>query len=786
MNRFLVNIVSFFLLPCFSISGYAQAQAKIYGVVIDEFKQPIAQANIQCITCDSFTTSNNKGAFFLDISSKDSIKLVFFRVSYKRQYLTIMAKDFNKKVVMPLQKNATLLDEVVITSESSLLLEHQKKTLPLTSVKTETLANTSLNMDEVLNSISGIKIFRGGGEGSNSTYMVNGLSGKAVRIFYDNVPYEYTGYGKMPAAVPLRFFESIDIYRGVAPIELGADILGGAINIRSKKENSFAEASYGIGSFGTHKGDVSISSAIADKSSLKLQSFYTSSQNNFEVGGVNNSAIFITDDLGNKKFVRVQNFNNAFNSFFVRPMLTFETLKSKMSFWSSFTSLKKEIQHNRFDPTIVVGQAYWQNKQYAIGGHAHYDFSTNSEKNVRVNYSYTYENLHLNDISKNRYNWQGDIIAVNNVGGEILNYVARPFDIFYRTNKFFLRLHTSFKLTKNHALHGNITTTYDSRKTEDKLRDLNPMSPSTYFKSILSGAIKSRFFHERIHNTFTLKCFYYQTDIAEFDGITLEPLAHEMTKGSYIGISDAVRMQLSKKTVIKASYEYAIRLPDTDEFFGNGFFSFPTSSLKPEVSHNVNLGYAHAIRRLNIETNLFYRNTKDQILLLGTDFRNPKYENKTNFVTNGIELSFDFNPYPFLQFQMNGTWQDLRYRPNRKDRDYYFYNDRLPNTPYLFGNFKGDFKVANILQNNDFLLFGYTLHYTHQYFRLWESQGVEKSKGVIPEQILHGVSLQYAFKNLTFSAEVRNLTNAYAYDRFLTQLPGRSFYLKTIFQIHNN
>lgn len=52
--------------------------------------------------------------------------------------------------------------------------------------------------------------------------------------------------------------ERIEVYKGVVPISLGGDALGGAVNIVTKQNmRKYIDASYSIGSFNTHKASFS-------------------------------------------------------------------------------------------------------------------------------------------------------------------------------------------------------------------------------------------------------------------------------------------------------------------------------------------------------------------------------------------------------------------------------------------------------------------------------------------------------------------------------------------------
>src|SRR5690606_21185553 len=76
----------------------------------------------------------------------------------------------------------------------------------------------------------------------------------------------------------------IEIYNGVVPIELGADALGGAINIIiNKNSKSFADVSYSFGSFNTHKTNINLGHTTKSGFIVLLNAFQNYSDNSYPV-----------------------------------------------------------------------------------------------------------------------------------------------------------------------------------------------------------------------------------------------------------------------------------------------------------------------------------------------------------------------------------------------------------------------------------------------------------------------------------------------------------------------
>ena len=109
----------------------------------------------------------------------------------------------------------------------------------------------------MVNRTTGIKVREEGGVGSDFDLSINGMSGNSVRYFIDGVPLSAKGSGVSLANLPVNLIERVEIYKGVVPASLGADALGGAVNIiTNQARKNYLDASYGIGSFHTHRADM--------------------------------------------------------------------------------------------------------------------------------------------------------------------------------------------------------------------------------------------------------------------------------------------------------------------------------------------------------------------------------------------------------------------------------------------------------------------------------------------------------------------------------------------------
>lgn len=73
--------------------------------------------------------------------------------------------------------------------------------------------------------MSGVRIRQDGGMSSNVTIMLNGIGGKGVRIFIDDIPADLLGSGMAMNNLPINILDHIEVYKGY-PIKIWVGCTG--------------------------------------------------------------------------------------------------------------------------------------------------------------------------------------------------------------------------------------------------------------------------------------------------------------------------------------------------------------------------------------------------------------------------------------------------------------------------------------------------------------------------------------------------------------------------------
>src|SRR5690606_14910437 len=125
-----------------------------------------------------------------------------------------------------LHPQSTLLDDVTVTGKTE-TQQVREQAIRAVVVDTRAVAEQPTTLAELMNRAPGIRIRQTGGLGSNSDVSLNGCQGKSIRYFKDGIPMDYLGESFSISALPVNILDRIEIYKGVLPVHLGADALGG-------------------------------------------------------------------------------------------------------------------------------------------------------------------------------------------------------------------------------------------------------------------------------------------------------------------------------------------------------------------------------------------------------------------------------------------------------------------------------------------------------------------------------------------------------------------------------
>ena len=138
----------------------------------------------------------------------------------------------------------TQLEEVVVKAEAP-IKRIQKAAYNVVAIEAKQLRTLNSNAADMLARVSGVKNARNRRGRTEAHINLNGFTGRHVRVFIDGVPMNEANALSASITIPSELIERIEIYKGVVPITFGADALGGAINVITRKSRyNYGNLSY--------------------------------------------------------------------------------------------------------------------------------------------------------------------------------------------------------------------------------------------------------------------------------------------------------------------------------------------------------------------------------------------------------------------------------------------------------------------------------------------------------------------------------------------------------------
>ena len=785
------STLTFILLIC-SVSIFAQSRTLLSGKVVATDKTVIDYATVYLKGTQYGCTTNEQGIYHLQAPA-GKYTLIVSAIGFETYEKAIeIMHDGRTKQTVVLKPSVTELDEVVVTSTG--VSRVKKSAFNTVAVDTKELHNSTKSLSEALTQLPGIKLRESGGVGSDMQLMLDGFSGKHVKVFIDGVPQEGAGTAFDLNNIPVNFAERIEVYKGVVPVGFGTDALGGVINIvtNKKRRNWFLDASYSYGSFNTHKSYVNFGQTFKNGLMYEINAFQNYSDNDYYID--NYITEFgedgVTESTDKKKIYHVKRFNDMFHNEAVIGKIGImdKNWADRLVFSFNYSHFYKEIQTGVYQ-YVVFGQKHRKGYSFVPSVEYRKRNLLIEGLDVSATANYNHNITHNIDTAAYKYNWLGDKKYTGIPGEQSHQNNESKNTNWNGTITANYRIGEVHTFTLNHVISTFHRTTRSYISGSSKLSDFS--IPKKTRKNITG--LSYRYMPSDKWNVSAFAKYYNQYNEGPVsqnsDGIGNYILLKKHL--SSLGYGAAGTYFIVKDLQAKLSYEKAYRLPTTDELFGDEDLEAGKADLKPERSDNfnLNLSYAYHIGKhsIYVEGSLIYRDTKDYIKRGLSQVSNMSfgyYENHGRVKTKGYNISLRYNYSRW--FNIGGTFNSMnardeeKYRAGGTQQESLTYGQRIPNQPYLYANFDASLTWHDLFAKGNVLTLGYDGYYQHEFPLYWENLGDPTTKIRVPEQISHNLSIGYSLKggryNLSF--ECRNLTDAKLYDNFSLQKAGRAFYGK--------
>lgn len=774
----------FFLL--FAVLGFSEGLAQqlvtLSGKITLADGLPVAQATLAVEGTSYGTYSDDNGNYSLGLPQGTYTVVASF-IGYESQKKSVSLTG-KKTVDFVLREESVALNDVEVYGKSK-SQQLREGTFAVSALDVKPVVNSLSNLNELVNRASGIKVRQEGGVGSDYDLSINGMSGNSVRYFIDGVPLETKGSEVSLANLPVNIIDHIEMYKGVVPAYLGADALGGAINIVTKKEKkNYLDMSYGIGSFHTHKADLN-AQFVFPKSGIIVRPTVgvNYSKNDYMMKGVE------VWDESLRKYVpsNRKRFHDDYFSLLaqVEVGVTGKPWADDFFVTASYSKVDKELQTGSVQ-TKVYGMAERNGSAYNVS--ARYRKKDFLLKGLQMHsfLSHTWDYSLTVDTAYRVYDWNGDYIesSRNEITGRerSLRHYKRPTTMF--------RSNWDYRIGPQHALNVNYLLNRTGNDRYDEVDSSFEPSNDVVCKHIIGLSYQQQLLQDRMENTFFVKDYINHLNIRQTDlywQTGSDKMKGEST-GNYWGYGVGSRMKFVEPLALKASYEHSVRLPLARELLGNGSTIYANTALNPEKSDNVNLGVFgtwHPGRGHTVyyEVNGFMRFVDDYIQAVVAEKEGMmQYQNVPAVHIKGLEGEVRYSWKRNLQCMANVSWQDARDQRQYKEDGKLSatYLNRVPNRPWLFGTAEVNYTFHDVCRKNSSLRLETSYQWVHWYYLTWEAYGSKESKAQIPAQHVVNAGVTYSLENGKYNVSVNcdNLFDRLVYDHYKLQKPGRSFFLK--------
>ncbi|MEM6297774.1 MAG: TonB-dependent receptor, partial [Bacteroidota bacterium] len=654
--------------------------------------------------------------------------------------------------------------------------QQEEQAIPIKSIEIATLENQVKDLGEVIDRLSGVRVRATGSFGDPADVSINGLGGTAVRTYLNGLPLEFLYPGLDLTNIPLNNISRVDVYKGVVPISVGTDAMGGGINVvTAQKDFNQFKTFYSYGSFNTHQVGANLNLKLKDDLFLNLNTTYNYSDNDYRVKA------YVWEEREERE---VRRFHDAYRLFFADASLEAvnKPWADRIKFNINYANSYKELQQRGLLERTAIGDTHYEGE--SIVAALDYEKKLGNKLSLKSAFSYAYSNIIYADTASALYSWSGEVLQRRD-GGEYgggSTFTDRDFHNYLNRTTLVFQPTAKDEIVLSNLFAYQTTTGRDLEKQNAEEDFLT--RPQDLLKNILGLEYNRKLLRDRLTLSGAVKLYFY--DLQGVESRSLVDLAkddHEF--GGYI----SGKYEFSKKFFVRASYERTLRIPLFNQFFGDGGVIFANLDLEPERSNNYNLGFNYQNSSSSdfgygIELNGFLRNQSQLIYLTPNEIQ--RYENAEDVRTIGLEGSLFVDFLEHWRFKGNLTRLSKTYQSVEAGNvgAEFLVGTDFPNTPSLFSNLQLEYTHRNFAKGGD-RFYVYLRYAFINEFNFLNQSAVYNPDNYVPVQNRIDTGIAYSVMNekLTVAVNVNNLLDAEVFDNFSIPRPGRNANIRLTYQI---
>jgi len=390
--------------------------------------------------------------------------------------------------------------------------------------------------------------------------------------------------------IPINFAERVEVYKGVVPIWLGGDALGGAVNIVTNNDKrTYLDASYSYGSFNTHRTAINAGYTAKSGFTVQLNAFQNYSDNNYWVK-VDVADLFTGAYFPNQ---RVRRFHDNYHNETVIANVGVVRKKyaDKLLFGITLGKNKADI-HTGARMVTVYGN--WYRTGDIVMPSVRYQKKDLLVKGLSVSATGNYNFGHEQNIDtvNRRYNWFGQYKVYAGDGAERARSLYRS-----QNHNGLATANATYELNEHHSFIINNTYNTFNRTGQDELypQSARYQQPSRVDKNVVGVGYRFQY-NEKWNTSIFIKQFNQHTTYSRSynPSTTANEIAYirQEANSNKTGYGFASSYYLLSNLQLKASYEKSYRLPSADELFGDQINVTGNLGLRPETSNNYNISFS--------------------------------------------------------------------------------------------------------------------------------------------------------------------------------------------------
>lgn len=496
--------------------------------------------------------------------------------------------DFSKTLILcllcvpssfALAESSVTLDTVLVIAERPGAddIDVQSQATHVSVIRAEDFAGDVTTIAEVLASQSSIQVRQSAGLGSYSTISIRGSSSSQVNVFLDGMLLN-DSYGSAVdlSQIQLAAVESIEIFRGNTPTQLGPASIGGSINIKTKQAGADDSSmlKLGYGSYKT-KNAALTHSGSSDSLGYLASVEYLGSDNDYEILNDNQTENNPFDDKNERRR------NSDFEQSSALVSLN-QTISPRFKggliarYLDSLKSIPNVTNSSDNNASLDVQEWKLQSRlDHLIGDHtsAVYQVSTSERKTT--------------------YDDRG-----NNVGLSA-NY-----------EKSSLKSH-AFKTDLSHSVDSHLfnlgaQVRYEQYENDDFIQATSTDASRT----MASLSLQDEWYTPSGSFQITSRMG------GRFQRDNLKSPGSSHNNQSYVDAFTGVLYTPNSRVSLNAAASYDVRPPSLYELFGDEGASVGNDELREETAINAELGAAFETKSSRVFVSGFYRALDDAIVLI--------------------------------------------------------------------------------------------------------------------------------------------------------------------------